>query len=60
MPTPMTPAAPGVFRRDPNTPRPPKYRRTPEPQGPFHEEAADAEMRAADERKWLANRLRPR
>jgi len=57
---PMNTAAPGVFRRDPGEPRPPKYRKRREPEGPFHEEAADAEMRTADERKWLANRLRPR
>jgi hypothetical protein len=56
----LSSAAPGVLVRRAKDPRASKYRRKREPQGDFAEEAADAEMRTADERKWLANRLRSR
>lgn len=52
--------APGVKLRHPGEPRPAKYRRRPEPQGAFHEEAADAELRVAHERKVIAMRVRAR
>lgn len=56
----MRPVAAGVLRRRPGEPRAPRYRRRREPTGPFHEEAADAEMELADQRKYLAIRLNPR
>jgi hypothetical protein len=56
----VTSAAPGVRIRKPGEPKPAKYRRKPEPQGPFHEEAADAELRLVDERKLIAIRARKR
>lgn len=56
----MTEAATGVLRRRAGEPRAPKYRRKPEPQGPFHEEAADQAKREADQQKVDAIRRRAR
>lgn len=50
----------GVRIRRAGQPRPPKYRRKPEPQGPFAEEAADAAQREADQQKVDAIRRRSR
>lgn len=56
----MTPAAPGVLRRRPNDVRAARYRKLRDPLGPFHEEAADAELRLCAERKLIAIRARKR
>lgn len=56
----MNATAPGVLRRRSGEPKPKKFRRLPQPQGPFHEEAADAEQQLADERKLIAIRARKR
>lgn len=44
---------PGVRIRRAGEPRPAKYRRRPEPQGPFFEEATDEAMREADQHKAI-------
>lgn len=46
--------APGVLLRSPGAPRARQPRRPPDPQGPYPEEVADAELELAAHRKRIA------